>query len=281
MFDQLVETETQIAEVSSRRNYFIISSVGLGAILLATLIISIFAVDLNLELNDLDMVELLAPVDVTDQKLPDLKTAPKAGGGSQKAAIREVAMARIDETPREIPTAVSTAKNTSKERPSLSRFELGKVDTDSVGGAGSGRGNGSGDGVGDGDGLGDGLSTDTTASAAGKDAETAPPPKVKPVERPVVVSKGVVNSLATSLPKPTIPPAARVANAAGTVAVQVLVDEKGNVVSAKAVSGNALLRGASEVAARSARFTPTLLSGTPIKISGVISYHFNADGVAD
>lgn len=58
--------------------------------------------------------------------------------------------------------------------------------------------------------------------------------------------------------------------------VQVLIDERGNVVSATAVSGHPLLRAAAVSAARSARFSPTMLSGQPVKVSGVITYNFVA-----
>jgi len=91
------------------------------------------------------------------------------------------------------------------------------------------------------------------------------------------ISGGVLNGKATSLPKPPYPPLARQANAAGTVVVQVVVDEKGNVISASAVSGHPLLRSAAVAAARSAKFSPTLLSGLPVKVSGVITYNFVAE----
>jgi len=91
------------------------------------------------------------------------------------------------------------------------------------------------------------------------------------------ISGGVLNGKAISLPKPPYPPIARAANASGAVNVQVLVDEKGRVVTARAVSGHPLLRAAAEGAARNARFTPTLLSGQPVKVSGVITYNFVAE----
>ncbi len=89
-----------------------------------------------------------------------------------------------------------------------------------------------------------------------------------------IVSGGVLNGKATSLPKPAYPPLAKQVNASGTVVVQVTVDEKGNVISATAVSGHPLLRAAAISAARSAKFSPTLLSGRPVKVSGVITYNF-------
>lgn len=277
MFDQLLETEPKNTQIKNRKGYFIVSSVVMFSILFAGLIISLFTIDLNLGMGELDMLELIAPVEITEQKLPEPEIAPKVQpktqGGSSPMASRQINMARIDESPREVPTAVSTAKNNGKERPSIANFEIGKFDTDQVGGGGSGRGDGTGNGDGNGLGDGNGAEASTTASI-----ESLPPPPVKKAptvaEKPLIRSMGVVNSLAISLPLPVIPAAAKVANAAGTVSVKVLVDEKGNVISASAVSGNVLLRETSVEAAKNARFSPTLLSGTPIKISGVINYHF-------
>lgn len=90
------------------------------------------------------------------------------------------------------------------------------------------------------------------------------------------ISGGMLNDRAVSLPSPVYPPAARAVKASGTVMVQVTVDETGHVVSATAVSGHPLLRGAAVAAARSARFKPTMLSGKPVKVSGVIKYEFSA-----
>jgi len=88
------------------------------------------------------------------------------------------------------------------------------------------------------------------------------------------ISGGVLNSKAISLPKPSYPPIARAAKASGTVVVQVTVDENGNVVSAHAVSGHPLLQAAAIAAARGAKFSPTKLSGQPVKVTGVITYNF-------
>ena len=89
------------------------------------------------------------------------------------------------------------------------------------------------------------------------------------------ISGGVVNGKATSLPKPPYPAAARAVRAEGQVNVQVLIDENGNVVSASAISGHPLLRQAAASAARQAKFSPTVLSGQPVKVSGVIIYNFS------
>lgn len=91
---------------------------------------------------------------------------------------------------------------------------------------------------------------------------------------PKVISGGVLNGKAYSLAKPPYPPAAKAVRASGAVSVQVLIDESGNVVSANAVSGHPLLRDASESAARGSTFSPTLLCGQPVKVSGLITYNF-------
>lgn len=91
------------------------------------------------------------------------------------------------------------------------------------------------------------------------------------------ISGGVLNGKAKSLPKPAYPPIAKQVGAHGTVIVQVLVDEKGNVVTAKAISGHPLLQASAVAAARAAKFTPTLLNGKPVKVRGVINYNFEAE----
>jgi TonB family protein len=88
------------------------------------------------------------------------------------------------------------------------------------------------------------------------------------------ISGGVLNGKAISLPAPEYPAMAKQARASGAVAVQVLIDENGSVVSARATSGHPLLQAAAVAAARQAKFSPTLLMGEPVKVTGVIVYNF-------
>lgn len=88
------------------------------------------------------------------------------------------------------------------------------------------------------------------------------------------ISSGIINGKAVSLPVPEFPAAAQAVKASGAVSVQVLIDEGGNVIEANAVSGHPLLRQAAEQAARQATFAPTMLSGQPVKVSGVVVYNF-------
>jgi TonB family protein len=89
-----------------------------------------------------------------------------------------------------------------------------------------------------------------------------------------IVSGGVLNGKAISLPKPEYPAIARAAGASGTVVIQVTIDEEGRVISASAVSGHPLLRSTATEAARSARFSTTFLAGQPVKVTGTIRYNF-------
>ena len=101
----------------------------------------------------------------------------------------------------------------------------------------------------------------------------APTPKPTPH---APISGGVLNGKAVHLVTPPYPAIARSAHASGAVQVQVLIDENGNVISANAVSGHPLLRAAAVAAAHASKFTPTKLSGQPVKVNGVIIYNFVA-----
>jgi TonB family protein len=93
-------------------------------------------------------------------------------------------------------------------------------------------------------------------------------------QTPKTLSGGVLNGKATNLVKPAYPAAAKAVRAEGAVNVQVTIDEEGNVISASAVSGHPLLRAAAVEAARASKFSPTRLSGQPVKVTGVIVYNF-------
>ncbi|HEX6183649.1 MAG TPA: TonB family protein [Pyrinomonadaceae bacterium] len=88
------------------------------------------------------------------------------------------------------------------------------------------------------------------------------------------VEGGVLNGRAIRKPAPSYPSRAKEARVMGTVVVQILVNEMGKVIKAEPVCGHPLLAEAAVDAARGARFTPTLLSGMPVKVSGVITYTF-------
>lgn len=84
----------------------------------------------------------------------------------------------------------------------------------------------------------------------------------------------VINGKARQLITPAYPKEAREAKAQGDVLVKVMIDEKGNVVFAKAVYGHPLLLQTSEQAALLCKFSPTKINNTAVKVSGIISYSF-------
>jgi protein TonB len=60
----------------------------------------------------------------------------------------------------------------------------------------------------------------------------------------------------------------------GAVVVEITIDEEGNVISARAMSGHPLLKDAAVAAARSWKFRPTMLSGQAVKVIGTITFNF-------
>ena len=125
------------------------------------------------------------------------------------------------------------------------------------------------------DGVAKSKELETPPPVASASQELPPPPPLPNSHAPI--SGGVLNGKAISLPKPAYPAVGTAVKASGTVVVQVTVDEKGDVISAHAVSGHPLLQATCVSAARAAKFPPTKLSGQPVKVNGVINYNFTAE----
>lgn len=75
--------------------------------------------------------------------------------------------------------------------------------------------------------------------------------------------------------EPIYPEEAKKKGISGSVVVKVTVDEEGNVISANALKGHKLLRKAAIEAAKGWKFSPTSLSGKPVKVVGTLSFFFN------
>lgn len=222
--------------------------------------------------DDLALTTLVAPVPVPDEEPPPEPEKKPEQAKQPDVDVRKELIQNIMQSPVKPPDVISTAKNPVKEMRLDRMTKLGSNDSDTGAKVDSGRAQVVSDG-----GTG-GLSTGTGTGKTGNDDndEPPPPPKADPTPKPVpkMVSQGVLNGKATSLPKPAYPAAAKAVRAGGSVSVQVVISEAGSVISASAVSGHPLLRAAAESAARGARFSPTLLSGQPVKVSGVITYNF-------
>jgi len=111
---------------------------------------------------------------------------------------------------------------------------------------------------------------DQNAANNADQKQPQPPTQQQPNQKRGPISGGVLNGKAIYLPMPEVP----AGEASGVVLVQVLVDEQGTVVDARAVSGPPHLHQAAIAAARLARFSPTLLMGEPVRVSGTLSYNF-------
>lgn len=266
MLDQLVESKSHMNE-DKRRSGF----------MLATLIIAVFGVltawgvdlfgkDFGMGGDDLALTTLVAPVPVPDEEPPP-EPEKKPEQKQPDVDVRKELIQNMMQTPIKPPDVISTTRNQVKEMRLDRMTKLGTNDSDTGAAIDPNAAR-----VVDSGGTA-GLSTGTGNDPTGGDTPPPPPPD-KPKAPPKTVSGGVLNGKATSLPKPAYPPAARAVRASGTVSVQVLISESGSVISASAVSGHPLLRGAAVGAARGARFSPTLLSGQPVKVSGVITYNF-------
>lgn len=269
MFDKLIVTEPEGADFKNRSRYFMVSTLVVGVFFATAVVFSIYAAEVGLGNRDFELVSMLAPPDLNpvepDRQQPQQPKTQSAKSSSD-IPTRQADISRTDE-PTIVPTSVSTTPNTQMSRPAGSyRFDY--VDTNPGGG---------GTDISTSRSTVSGPSGLTTGEPVKTQTEEEPPPvKVDPpaIKKPVIQSLGVVNGRASNLPKPTYPAAAKIVGASGKVSIQVLIDEGGRVVSAKSVDGHPLLRSAAEDAARRASFTPTLLSGMPVKVTGVIVYNF-------
>ena len=262
MFDRLIESDT--SDFKPRRRYFIASSIVVGILFISAVVFSIYASEIGLGNDSFEISAILTPVDSpTDIPEPPEHQPPQLKHREQPSEqpIRIVNMLRPEEQPNEVPP-VSTVPNTEMSRPATA-FVIGTQNTDPA--VPSGQVSAPGP-----------AASDVTAKPAEPIVATkpSPVPKAEPPKTEPPRSLGVVNGMATSLPKPPYPPAALLMNIQGKVDVQITIDEDGKVISAKAVSGPALLKQASERAALRARFRPTTLSNVPTKVTGVIVYNF-------
>jgi protein TonB len=107
------------------------------------------------------------------------------------------------------------------------------------------------------------------AGATAAPANNQQPP-TQPNQKRAPIAGGMLNGKAIYLPLPEVP----ASEATGVVMVQILIDEQGTVIEARAISGPPNLHGPATNAARLARFTPTMLMGEPVRVTGTLSYNF-------
>jgi TonB family protein len=93
------------------------------------------------------------------------------------------------------------------------------------------------------------------------------------------IISGILNMKVASEVLPAYPQKAKEKGLEGRVEVQVLVNEDGEVIFANPLSGPEGLWAESVRAAVGARFTPSTLSGEPVKITGRLIYDFKGGKV--
>jgi protein TonB len=105
-----------------------------------------------------------------------------------------------------------------------------------------------------------------------------PPPTAHEVigqtAEPVRRSEGVLRGNAITNFVPSYPEIARRSRISGAVQIQVTISEEGRVIEAIVLNGNPFLRQAALDAARRWVFTPTRLSGAPVKVQGILTFNF-------
>jgi protein TonB len=269
MFDTLVESGSHSDDLARKGSFFLGTLVLYSIVLVAVAVLSIYLYNDAIPDPSLELLTLVAPVPMAQEEAPKAAEEPKpaAKAAPEVAMVRDMAVIAPVTKTNEIapPTAkvVPTNKTLSVLVGDRDVGDVNAVPTGPVGVVGGTGGGGGGGGGG------------APKVEVSDDPPPPPPPAPTPPPKPkTVVSGGVLNGKAISKPQPAYPPIAKAARASGTVTVQILVDESGRVVSANAVSGHPLLQQAAVSAARNARFSPTLLSGQPVKVSGVITYNF-------
>ena len=259
MFNNLIESTSHAKEFKRRGSFLLFTTATYVVLFVVIGVVSIYAYDARLEEQSLEVVTLLPPVDM----VPTIDVAPAAHpdrprdtNNTNTVPERAVAMLSVNH-PESVPPTVGTTPNKNMVLPEHGTVAI--TGRDREGGTISGPGP---------------LTGRVVQPPAIVTLVDQPPPPPDQPKQPKIVSKGVITGLAVSLPKPLYSEIAKKMRIQGMVSVQVLVDETGRVVSAKALGGSPFLVPEAQKAALQARFSPTILNDQPVKVSGVITYNF-------
>lgn len=258
MFDNLVESGSHSADMKRKGSFLAMFGIAYLVLIFVGIVAGIWWTTANIDQQNLDLIALIAPVPVPQQQQKEAPKPEKVNIDKNVDVRRELiaTVDRADLVPKTISAKASDVPPVRKGVVTM----LGSGDSNAVAPMAPGTGTGQ-------------IISSGPAKVDIRDEP--PPPAVKPTPR-APISGGVLNGKAVRLVQPPYPPIARSAHASGQVVVQVLIDENGNVVAAHATSGHPLLQAAAVNAARSSKFTPTKLSGQPVKVNGVIIYNFVA-----
>ena len=260
MFDQLVESGSHSKDLKRKGSFLLGFTLVYLVLIVTAAIAGIMFATANIDQQTLELTALIAPVPVPQQQQQKQEAKPEKVEISKNVDVRKELIANVDR-PDLVPKTIS---NKASDVPPVRNNVVTMVGTSNSNAAAP---------MAPGAGTGSIISAPTRVEV--KDEPPPPAPTPKPTPH-APISGGVLNGKAVHLVTPPYPAIARSAHASGSVQVQVLIDENGNVISAHAVSGHPLLQAAAVAAARSSKFTPTKLSGQPVKVNGVIIYNFVA-----
>ena len=276
MLDQLVESTDAGSGGTRRGGLLIVTGILIFSGVLIGLVGSLFAQNLTVGGDGLELSSLIAPVPLPeeappppDEPEPEKKQTQQ--NNDQKVDTRTKIIANINESPTK-PPKIKTTKSNVPQRRLGATTQVGATNSNAASTGGPTR---STSGSGGGGGISSKPTTVEPKKPEAPKAKAPAPPPAKPKPKvPKRISGGVVNGKAISLPKPPYPAAARAVRAKGQVRVSVVISKTGKVISASASSGHPLLKRAALAAARRAKFRPTKLSGQPVEVTGVIVYNF-------
>lgn len=259
MFEHLVESGSHSEDLKRKGGFLAGFAIVYVVLICASLIVGILLAPAYIDQQTLELTALIAPVPVAKVETKAETPKPEKMNIEKNVDVRRELIADVTRTDLVPKTISAKASDVPPVRKGVVTM-VGGSDSNAVAP------------IAPGSGTGNIISGPTTVQVKTDDA---PPPPPKPTPR-APISGGVLNGKAVRLVQPPYPPIARSAHASGRVSVQITIDENGNVISAHAVSGHPLLQAAAVGAARASKFTPTKLSGQPVKVSGVIIYNFVA-----
>ena len=267
MFTNLIESQSHKKDLKRRGSFVVFTMAAYALFFVFAGVFSIYAYDAQLETQDqgLELLSFVPPVVTPVATVPKRSAAPPSASDDHGVRPTRLPVLYDDAAnPHKTPDTISSAA-----QPIPPARPNDRVDPDGVFDPGS-------------SGHNTGPIGNNTGGTGGNgnvvgDIGEPPPAKIPEPPKPRTVHRTIINSLAVELPKPPYPNVAKQIRLEGIVNVQVLLDETGKVVSAHAVSGSPLLSPAAVNAAYRARFTPTLLGGQAVKVSGVITYNFKLE----
>jgi protein TonB len=224
------------------------AATGLHIVILATLIIVPLYTTGTINLGKYEETPLVAP--------PAAPPPPPPAAAATVAPRTRPTRPKLSYTQGKLIAPASIPKTVSPDN-SAAAPDVGGVVGGVPGGVAGGQLGGSLDGV------------------LGRTGTSVPPPPPRAAARRIVhVGANVKAPRQTYSVQPEYPPVAMQAHIRGAVVINAVIDEHGNVVGARAVSGHPFLVAAALKAVLQWKYEPTLLNGTPVAVEMEVTVHF-------